>query len=71
LLAGLERYIDSRIAAGQFRATRSSFATAAVLTQTIAWANHQRPFDPGLKTIDEQTAEDATVDMLVNGLLAR
>jgi AcrR family transcriptional regulator len=71
LLVGLERYIDSRVAAGQFRATNGSFAAAAVLTQTIAWANHQRPFDPGLKNLDEPTVEEATVAMLVNGLLAR
>ncbi len=70
LLLGLERYIDSRIEAGQLRPTNSSFASAAVLTQTIAWANHQRPFDPGLKALDEKTLEDATVAMLVNGLLA-
>ena len=70
LLILLERYVDSRTKAGQVRITNSSFATAAVLTQTIAWANHQRPFDPGLKSIDEQTTEEATVAMLVNGLLA-
>ena len=71
LLTALERYIDSRVEAGQFRPTNNNFATAAVLTQTIAWANHQRPFDPGLKALDEQTMEDATVAMLVNGLVAR
>lgn len=71
LLALLERYIDARTAAGQFRAPNNSFATAAVLTQTIAWANHQRPFDPGLQALDEQATEEATVAMLVNGLLAQ
>lgn len=69
LLTALERYVESRVAAGQFRFSNDHFATAAVLTQTIAWANHQRPFDPGLKSIDEKTMEDATVAMLVNGLL--
>lgn len=70
LLIALEHYIDSRIEAGQFRPSANTFATAAVLTQTIAWANHQRPFDPGLKNLDEPTVEEATVAMLVNGLLA-
>jgi AcrR family transcriptional regulator len=71
LLTALERYLDSRVRAGQLRATNSNFAAAAVLTQTIAWANLQRPFDPGLKSLDESTMEDATVAMLVNGLLAK
>lgn len=70
LLVRLERYIDSRVQSGQFRSVENTFATAAVLTQTIAWANHQRPFDPGLKNLDEPAVEEATVAMLVNGLLA-
>ena len=69
-LVGLERYIDSRVQSGQFRSSANTFATAAVLAQTIAWANHQRPFDPGLKNLDEPTVEEATIAMLVNGLLA-
>jgi AcrR family transcriptional regulator len=70
LLLRLERYIESRVNAGQFRRAKNNFATAAVLTQTIAWANLERPFDPGFVTLNEQTVEDATLDMLVTGLLA-
>lgn len=44
-------------------------ATAAVLTQTIAWAHLQRPSGPGLEAFPEQTMEDATVDLIVSGLL--
>jgi len=69
LLVRLERYIELRSISGQLRKPNDVFATAAVLTQTIAWANLQRPFDPGLSSIDEKTLEDATVDMLVRGLL--
>jgi len=69
LLEGLAQYLSSRIAAGQVRPLTDVAATAAVLTQTIAWANLQRPFDPGLNAFTEQTVEDATVDLIVSGLL--
>ncbi len=52
------------------RAPRATVAaTAAVLTQTIAWAHLQRPSGPGLEAFPEQTMEDATVDLIVSGLL--
>jgi AcrR family transcriptional regulator len=70
LLSRLERYIVARVAAGQFRESNNNFATAAVLTQTIAWANLQRPFDPGFMSLDEQVVEDASIAILVNGLLS-
>lgn len=69
LLDGLARYLQSRIRSGQIRPLADPAATAAVLTQTIAWANLQRPFDPGLSAFPEQTIEDATVDLVVSGLL--
>lgn len=69
LLDGLAQYLESRIRVGQIRPLASVAATAAVLTQTIAWANLQRPFDPGLNSLSEQSVEDATVDLIVSGLL--
>ena len=69
LLEGLGRYLQARIQSGQIRPLANVPATAAVLTQTIAWANLQRPFDPGLNSFTEQTIEDATVDLIVSGLL--
>lgn len=69
LLEGLGQYLSSRISAGQIRPLADVGATAAVLTQTIAWANLQRPFDPGLNAFTEQTVEDATIDLIVSGLL--
>ncbi len=69
LLQGLEHYLALRIAAGQVRPVANVAASAAVLTQTIAWANLQRPFDPGLRALDEQAVEDATVDLIVSGLI--
>ena len=69
LLDGLGRYLQARIQSGQLRPLGDVAATAAVLTQTIAWANLQRPFDPGLNSFTEQTIEDAAVDLIVAGLL--
>ena len=69
LLEGLEKYLVSRITVGQVRPLANVAATAAVLTQTIAWANLQRPFDPGLNGLPEKSVEDATVDLIVSGLL--
>lgn len=69
LLDRLDRYLQSRIETGQVRPLADVPATAVVLTQTIAWANLQRPFDPGLSSFSEQSIEDATVDLLVSGLL--
>jgi len=70
LLKLLAKYIESRIAAGQFRSVSDHFATAAILTQSIAWANLQRPFDPGLSTLTEEVSETATIELLSNGLLS-
>ena len=69
LLEALERYLASRVAAGQVRPLGDVAASAVVLTQAIAWANLQRPFDPGLSGFDEQVIEDATVDLIVSGLV--
>lgn len=70
LLTQLVRYIDSRVECGQFRAPSNPLATAALLTQSIAWANLQRPFDPGLQTLSEEEVERATVEMLLHGLVS-
>lgn len=69
LLDGLTRYLNLRIRSGQIRPLHDAAATAAVLAQTIAWANLQRPFDPGLSAFTEHAIEEATVDLLVSGLL--
>lgn len=69
LLEVLSQYLSLRMTAGQIRPLTDVAATAAVLTQTIAWANLQRPLDPGLSAFSEQTVEDATVDLIVSGLL--
>ena len=70
LLTQLVRYLDSRSQAGQLRPPKNSFASAAVITQTIAWANLQRPFDPGLQALSEEEVEQAVIDTLIHGLIA-
>lgn len=69
LLEGLSRYLHLRVKGGQFRQPDDVFATAAVITQTIAWSNLQRPLDPGLAMVSEEAAETAVVEMLAHGLL--
>ena len=69
LLDGLGLYLASRIKAGQIRPQPDVGATTAVITQAITWANLQRPFDPGLSVFPDQAIENATVDLIVSGLL--
>lgn len=69
LLEGFGQYLTLRIAARQIRPLADVAATAAVMTQTIAWANLQRPFDPGLNALAEDAVENATVDLIVSGLV--
>lgn len=69
LLDGLGKYLTARIAAGQIRPLTDVAATTAVMTQTIVWANLQRPVDPGLSALSEDAVENATVDLIVSGLV--
>lgn len=69
LLEALERYLELRVEAGQFRRPKHRFATAAVIAQTLAWANLQRPWDPGLQGLDDATVKEATLDLLAYGLI--
>jgi AcrR family transcriptional regulator len=69
LLDGLASYLSARIAAGRIRPLTNVAATVAVMTQTIAWANLQRPHDPGLNAMPEDVVENATVDLIVSGLI--
>ena len=71
LLDQLSRYIKRRVKGGQFRGPDDIFATAAVIIQTIAWSNLQRPDDLGFAAISESAAENATVEMLANGLILK
>ena len=71
LLNALVKYINLRVAAGQFAKPKDTFATASVITQTVAWANLQRPHDPHLSKITDAAVEEAILELMVNGLLKR
>lgn len=70
LVRRLARYLETRCKAGQVVPQTDWDATAGMLVQTIAWANHQRPFDPGMSQIPEAVMEDTVVGVLTRGLLA-
>ena len=69
LLEQLVRYIGLRAEAGQFRKPADPASTAALMIQAITWANLQRPLDPGLAALEEETFERSTLEFLVHGLL--
>ena len=69
LLDHLARYIALRAKSGQLRAPGDLRATAALAVQAITWANLQRPLDPGLAALDEETIESSTIELLVHSLL--
>jgi AcrR family transcriptional regulator len=69
LLDHLVRYISLRAKSGQFRAPADLRATAALMVQAITWANLQRPLDPGLAVLDEETVETSTIELLVHSLM--
>lgn len=69
LLEHLVRYISLRAESGQFRTPSDLRATAALMVQAVTWANLQRPLDPGLAALDEETVETSTLELLVQSLL--
>jgi hypothetical protein len=69
LLKQLSLYLESRARAGQVLPQEDWTATAGMLIQTIAWANHQRPFDPGLSHLPEDLMENTVVTTLARGIL--
>ena len=69
LIERLARYLEMRWQAGQILAQPDWGATAGMLVQTIAWANHQRPFDPGLSHFSEDVMESTVIRLLTQGLL--
>lgn len=68
LLHLLASYLERRARAGLLRPVVSFQATAAVMIQAIVWAHLQRPVDPTLGAIDDETLENSTLDLLVHGM---
>lgn len=69
LLKQLSLYLESRARAGQVVPQPDWTVTAGLLIQTIAWANLQRPFDPGLSHFPEDLMEKTVVTTLSRGIL--
>ncbi len=69
LLEELTRYLTLRVEAGLLRRPPDLFTAAALLTQTIAWAILQRPWDPGLAHLDGEAVEQGMMDLMIHGLL--
>lgn len=65
----LMHYLRTRIDAGRLRPVPSVPLAARAVLETIAfWAVH-RHWDPSPQSIEEDTAQDAVVDLLVHGLI--
>jgi AcrR family transcriptional regulator len=65
----LMQYMHARIEAGSMRPLPSVPIAARTVLETIAfWAVH-RHWDPSPQTIDEGSAQDAIVDLLVHSLI--
>lgn len=70
LVAGLTRLIESRIEAGQFRPVPHPAVTARLVVETISWFARNRRGDHASQDIDDEAAEETTVDFIVNSLVA-
>jgi AcrR family transcriptional regulator len=65
----LMRYLQTRIAVGQLRPVPSIPVAARTVLETVAfWAVH-RHWDPSPQAIEEDTVEEAVVDLLVHSLI--
>ncbi len=71
LVARLARYIESRVEAGQFRRVPNPVAAARLIIEIATWFARNRRGDPYSRDIDDLTAEETTVDFIVNSLLAQ
>jgi len=70
LLRLLAALLEKRATAGLLRTAPDYAATAAVMVQSLVWANLQRYADPALAALQDETVEKATLDLLVQGMIA-
>jgi hypothetical protein len=69
LMILLERYLESRIRAGQLRAVPDVPTATRVIIEMVAfWAVH-RHWDPHPQTVDDGVAEDTVVRFVVGALV--
>ncbi len=71
LLTYLDAYLRSRVLSGQFHPYAEPYAVAALIIQTISWANLQRPFDPGFAQLADEAITTTTITLLMRGVLAK
>jgi len=68
-LRKIESYLDARIAVGQLREVPDTAATARFIVESVAWFANHRHGDQDTTNIDDESARQVCVDMLVHGLL--
>jgi AcrR family transcriptional regulator len=67
----LVEWLESRATKGTIRRIENPDVVARMILETVAfWAMH-RHFDPAPQAVDDAIAERATIDLIVNGLLAK
>ncbi|HVA80850.1 MAG TPA: TetR/AcrR family transcriptional regulator, partial [Candidatus Binataceae bacterium] len=66
----LTSLIGSRAAAGQFRRVPHPAVAARLILETITWPARNRRGDPNSQDIDDESAEETTIDFIVNALVA-
>jgi AcrR family transcriptional regulator len=70
LVSRLTRLIESRIEAGQFRRVPHPAVAARLIIETVGWFARNRRGDPASQDINDETAEETTVDFIVKSLVA-
>jgi len=66
LLQRLERYLTSRMKAGRLRSVPSGAAAARFVVETVAWFAMHRHRDLGAAAIDDATARETALALIVN-----
>jgi AcrR family transcriptional regulator len=69
LVERLSRLIETRMAAGQYRRVAQVAVTARLIIETVTWFACHRRGDPASQDIDDEAAEETTVDFIVNSLV--
>jgi AcrR family transcriptional regulator len=68
-LKKIQGYLEARIDVGQLRPVPDAAATTRFIVESIAWFADHRHGDQDSGNINDETAEQVCVDMLVHGLL--
>jgi len=66
----LASLIESRMETGQFRRVRHPAVAARLIIETVTWFARNRRGDPASQDITDEAAEETTVELLVNSLVA-